>query len=235
MNEPSKATLARPELLPPQPSAPEPAKLGLAMIFASSMLAAALLVGAIDGVAHFTTGSSLWPAIASGDNVSDADKRMRQQAFAAMAPLPLSVVADADIPHAVDGMKLPAAGRAALMSALNPAARPAPPVARAPRLEPVRTRTTAATRLVWLTLWDTDVEDGDVVRIESGGYSRTVTLTKAPLTFAIPAPADGVVEVVGVNDGDGGGITVGLASGAATAVFPVMSPGQTLGLRVALN
>ncbi len=88
---------------------------------------------------------------------------------------------------------------------------------------------------MWITLWDTDVEDGDIVRIESQGYSRTVKLTKKGDTFAVPIPASGVIRITGISDGDGGGITVGLASGGAKAVFPIMSEGQMLGLRVKVN
>ena len=94
---------------------------------------------------------------------------------------------------------------------------------------------TRRVRLVWITLWDTDVEDGDVVRIDSQGYSRTIRLTKKGDTFAVPVPASGVIQVTGVSDGDGGGITVGLASGGVKAIFPVMSEGQVLGLQVRVN
>jgi len=87
-------------------------------------------------------------------------------------------------------------------------------------------------RLAWVTFWDTDAEDGDVVRIDSQGYSRTITLTKQPVTFAIPVPPSGVVNVTGIRDGEGGGITVGLASGQWKAEFPIMSEGQVLGLKV---
>jgi hypothetical protein len=79
------------------------------------------------------------------------------------------------------------------------------------------------------------VEDGDVVRIDSSGYSCTVTLTKQGSTFAIPFPASGQVRITGVRDGDGGGITVGLASGSAQAVLPIMSIGQVLTLSVRTN
>ena len=89
--------------------------------------------------------------------------------------------------------------------------------------------------LAWITLWDTDAEDGDVVRIDSGGYSRTITLSKQPVTIAVPVPHDSVISVTGIRDGEGGGITVGLASGASRAVFPIMSVGQTLGLRAQFN
>jgi hypothetical protein len=83
---------------------------------------------------------------------------------------------------------------------------------------------------VSITLWDTDVEDGDVVRVDSEGYSRTLVLTRRGTTIAVPLSANGAIRVTGINDGDGGGITVGLASGAAKVVFPIMSVGQTLQL-----
>jgi hypothetical protein len=90
-------------------------------------------------------------------------------------------------------------------------------------------------RLAWITLWDTDAEDGDAVRVDSQGYSRTVTLTKQPVTFAIPIPVSGNINITGIQDGEGGGITVGLASGESKTVFPIMSVGQVLGLRVKVN
>jgi hypothetical protein len=90
-------------------------------------------------------------------------------------------------------------------------------------------------RLVWVTLWDTDVEDGDIVRLDSQGYSRTVRLSKKGDTFAVPVPVDGVIKVTGISDGDGGGITVGVASGSERAIFPIMSEGQQLGLKVRTN
>jgi hypothetical protein len=127
-----------------------------------------------------------------------------------------------DAVAAIDAMQLaPDAKRSLLADLATPSPMPSKNAAPANRL-----------RLAWVTLWDTDVEDGDVVRIDSQGYSRTVVLKKLPTTFAVPVPADGVIHVTGIRDGDGGGITVGLASGASKAVFPVMSEGQVLGLRV---
>ncbi len=67
-----------------------------------------------------------------------------------------------------------------------------------------------------------------VIRIDSQGYSRTVALAKAPITLAIPVPTNGIVNITGVRDGEGGGVTVGLASGASKAVFPIMSVGQSV-------
>jgi hypothetical protein len=163
-----------------------------------------------------------------------------------MAPLQLSMVPDRDLLSTSDAMQLPPPQKLALQNALvqiAPATSPGLTANSAPsRYVRQASGAVLATansnhrlRLAWLTLWDTDVEDKDVVRIDSQGYSRTVTLTKEPLTFAIPVPADGVVKVTGIRDGDGGGITVGLASGASKAVFPVMSIGQVLGLRVRVD
>jgi hypothetical protein len=123
----------------------------------------------------------------------------------------------------------PVAGQAAVRRA------PVSAVAsRAPEALP-SSRSRASTQLAWVTLWDSDVEDGDAVRIESGGYARTVLLTKRGITFAIPVPPNGQIHLIGVQDGDGGGITVGLASGAAKVILPVMSVGQVLALNVKVN
>jgi hypothetical protein len=153
----------------------------------------------------------------AADHVSDPQSRRVQ--FAALGALELNAVAPADTEAALDTMPLPAASREALQRAL---ASPLPAAGSPP------------VRLAWVSLWDTNAEDGDVVRIESQGYARTVRLTKAPQRIAIPVPPSGVVNVVGVKDGEGGGITVGLASGGRQAIFPIMSEGQVLGLKVRL-
>lgn len=199
----------------------------------------ALLVGACVAIGggvytHLTTGADLWTATAPTEHLSDAELRQRQQSFAALDAMSLRLVPTPDVSAAVAGMRLTITERKALLAAAmpaeathaNPEQIPAPDVA-APHKDPLR--------LAWITLWDTDVQDGDVVRIDSQGYSRTITLTKGGATFAVPVPASGVITVTGIKDGDGGGITVGLASGAAKAVFPIMSTGQSLGLKVTID
>jgi hypothetical protein len=238
---------ATPDPLKPR-DARKAAKPSAGAIALRSGVAVALVTVAVVGVARLESGGVIWPPHQGGDDVSPADRQMRADAFAAMAPLPLALVSDRDLPRAIAGMGLsPARQRAMWNATAAPVAAsiaPSPTASAAPQpqappaspsRDPVaRTAQAAPARLqlAWLTLWDTDVEDGDVVRIDSAGYSRTVTLTKAPLTFAIPVPPTGVVTVTGIRDGDGGGITVGLASGGARAVFPIMSAGQVLGLRV---
>jgi hypothetical protein len=178
------------------------------------------------------TGAFPWVPQHQPDQVSDSAQLQRSQAFAALEPVRLQPVPESKLQDAVESMALPAEGRQALLQdvgapAVGPqAAASAPQAALAP---------SERVRLAWITLWDTDVQDGDIVRIDSRGYSKTVTLTKGGETFAVPVPADGIITVTGIKDGDGGGITVGLASGGVKAVFPVMSTGQSLALRVAID
>ncbi len=226
---------------------------GLAVL-AQSLLASLVLVGAVGSAQYFVSGGAPWFLHQSGDAVDPAEANARAAAFAALKPLPLALVPAAEIATAIDGMGLSTAQKAAMasqfqtaapgakapevpVSAATPDAKtpdiPAPTAA--PAAAPAPSQSTHPNRLAWITLWDTDAEDGDAVRIDSQGYSRMITLTKQPVTFAIPVPLDGVVKVTGIRDGEGGGITVGFASGASRAAFPIMSVGQTLGLNVRLD
>ncbi len=85
--------------------------------------------------------------------------------------------------------------------------------------------------LAWLTLWDHRDEDGDIVRVVSEGYARSVPILHVPVTLAVPVPASGVINIVGVHDGFGG-ITVGIKSGATPVLLPVLSVGQVVGVPV---
>lgn len=192
-------------------------------VFAKSSIATVLLACAV-AAGIYATSDGLFQ---QGDDVSPADTQARLEAFRALGALNLSEVAPGDTDRALRTMQLDPAALQSLKAQLQPDASPvSDPAAQAKRQR---------VRLVWITLWDTDVEDGDVVRIDSEGYSRTVRLTKKGDTFAVPVPADGVIKVTGVKDGDGGGITVGLASGEQRAIFPIMSEGQELGLKVRMN
>lgn len=87
-------------------------------------------------------------------------------------------------------------------------------------------------QLAWVTIWDTQVEDGDVVRFESSASIPVeVMALKTKTTLAIPYPSDGQIIVTGVKDG-GGGITVALESGRSSIDWPTMAPGDKLKLPV---
>ena len=208
----------------------------LSSLFKALTLSGLLLGTSAAGI-YFYSSSNISILPQHDTPLSQEQNAVILQAFNASPPMQLSLVPQKDITTAVQNMQLSPEAKqtlaadignatmAANVNATNPQA--AANSAAAPEEEHLK--------LAWITLWDTDVEDGDVVRIDSQGYSRTVVLKKAPLTIAVPIPASGVVKVTGITDGDGGGITVGLASGSSKAVFPIMSVGQVLGLKVKVN
>ena len=220
------------------------------LIVIGKSLAATAAVAAIGSFVLLASGYALWGSANHGDSVSQQEAAAREAAFAALPYLKLSLVSEGDVSSAVEQMGLAPNEKSALLSNLKAPTPAVADIAPAKAGEPVGQATAQAQatpqgqpapqvanplRLAWVTLWDTDAEDGDAVRIDSGAFSRTVTLSKQPLTIAIPVPPNSVVKVTGIRDGEGGGITVGFASGGARAVFPIMSVGQTLGLRVQVN
>jgi len=226
----------------PQPSRKPKRKLLLA-------LAAAIIVA---GSAWFIGGGNTGLFIKKGDVISSSERQARQDTFNAIKVFPLSEVRESEIDAALRSMNLSESERNALIANLNQG-KNQPPAASDVEVEQstlqkdhpqdvdrLLPQTAAkpsenAIKLAWLTLWDSDVEDGDVVRIDSQGYSRMVYLTKAPVTFAVPIPSSGIINVTGIRDGDGGGITAGIASGSSKVILPVMSVGQVLGLKVKGN
>lgn len=204
----------------------------VARTLSAVIVAAAIAVGGAVLVGGFAAGSWAWAQ--PSDSLPDSERQARQRAFDAIGSLRLAAIPAADIDQVIAEMHLPEPARQALTANVAPTQATAAP-ATAPAAAPTAAPQAAAQeaprlRLVSITLWDTDVEDGDVVRIDSEGFSRTIVLTKGGSTIAVPLPANGVVRITGINDGDGGGITVGLASGAAKVVFPIMSVGQALQL-----
>lgn len=148
---------------------------------------------------------------AGTDQVTDQERSRIEAEFNALSSvqLPAVAVAAADRDRALDSMKLPPAERAALATAVDQ----------------------QQVKLVWITLWDTNVQDGDQVKVTSDSLTIPVALLKANTTIAIPLPASGVVNLTGVHDG-GGGITVGVLSGGKPVNVPVMTPGQQIGIPV---
>jgi hypothetical protein len=209
-------------------------RLAPAGILIRAALAVALLGGGIGWYGHWTSSGGGWAIAPADDHVSAAETQRRQLAFEALGQTALRAVDPTQISAAVQGMGLTPEARRVLLDDLAYAAPQPAETSQAPALPQSRIEPRSPLRLAWVTLWDTDVEDGDVVRIDSEGYSRTVVLTKQGTNFAVPVPQNGVITITGIRDGDGGGVTVGLASGATKAVLPIMSAGQTLRLAVTL-
>lgn len=223
-----------------------------APVLAKTTLSTLLVIGSLAVFLFIKSGAAFWPQHKLGDAVEESQQQERVKAFAALGAIPLAIVSEAELTGAVDSMGLTPDARQALQANLTsggftprsvsddevPAAQKNTSIMQQEKVSQSSLASHAALKkhgplqLAWITLWDTDAEDGDAIRIESEGYSRLVVLTKEPVTFAIPVPLSGVVNIHGVKDGEGGGITVGLASGASKAIFPIMSVGQVLGLKV---
>ena len=230
--------------------------LAIKSLLTTLILVAVVVIGmGLSGILDFSFLSR------QSDNLSEAQRQERLNAFNALGTVHLLAIPEKDIPKAIESMQLSTAAKQGLQADLvripsstsdatdpktetpSPSTtfqtvpNPSMKTATAPSPNPVMEVAPAKDdriRLAWITVWDTDVEDGDVVRIDSQGYSLTIVLKKQPITFAVPVPTSGVINVIGIRDGDGGGITVGLASGASKAVFPIMSVGQILGLKVTM-
>jgi hypothetical protein len=84
-------------------------------------------------------------------------------------------------------------------------------------------------QLAWIILRDFADEDGDVAEISTGGLTRTVTLTTAPQTVAVPLVPGDFLRVKGINEGAGGGVTVAVIAGGAEVKLP-LQVGQTVSL-----
>lgn len=218
---------------------------------AKSALATSVLIGLCVGFAFVVSASSFWVWHQPSDSLTNSQQQERASSFAALVALPLTLVTTTEVPSAIEGMHLSPSAKQSLLFDLAqlPQSASGPDAGEttqtkamynqseinSPSPHKVSPSKISSLRLAWITLWDTDAEDGDAVRIDSHGYSRTVVLTKQPITFAIPVPITGNVNITGIRDGEGGGITVGLASGTSKVVFPIMSVGQVLGLKVKVN
>ncbi len=88
--------------------------------------------------------------------------------------------------------------------------------------------------MAWIGLFDSDAEDGDIVRIEGGGLSQTVPLRHVPQRIAFVVPASLQFQLTGVDQGTGGGVTVGIVAGERTLKLPPLQVGQTMAIPVTI-
>lgn len=204
----------------------------------SIVLALALFVATGLAVERIGGLVGLFPG-SEADQVSEKQVRDRQQAYVRTLPIQLKRVLPDEMASAVASMELPPDEQKSLLAELQQkhAAKDAvnaviDPLKATPN--PAAKQEGKSVLLAWMTLWDTDAVDNDIVRINSSGYSRTVTLTKQPITFAVPVPDNGIINITGIHDG-GGGITVGAISGATPVALPIMSEGQVIGIPMVIR
>ena len=138
----------------------------------------------------------------SNDGLSASDAAARTAAFPSAIALPL--VTDAELDDAIDTMALPPQQKVTLKRDVE----------------------NGNVRLAWLSIWDDQAEDGDVVRVTSGGFSAVVGLYHAPARIGVPVGSGGLT-ITGVQDGNGG-ITAGIHADGGPVLTPVLRPGQSL-------
>jgi hypothetical protein len=143
------------------------------------------------------------------DDIAANEVAQRREALRLEQPIKLAAIpATAD---ALDGIALPPEQRAALQAAVADK-----------RL-----------RLAWLSLYDSDAVDGDRVTVQSLGLSHTLTLGRAPVAVPVAIPDDGQVVLKGVDQGLGGGVTVGIIANGHPLKLPPLAVGEVLSLHVA--
>lgn len=180
---------------------------GLAMVLASLVV-----IGGLGfGMTHF------W-GDAPEDSISDARRQELTQNFLKTSSVQLERVLDADIDKALASMNLKPEQARILKQELEKHA-----------TQPVD----QTTQLAWLDIWDFASQDGDVVHISAAGYEMDVPMMNAQSRVAVPVDASKAVLVTGVVDG-GGGITLGLKTGTGELLLPVLAPGESLTVPVAL-
>lgn len=83
-------------------------------------------------------------------------------------------------------------------------------------------------RIGTITLWDTVDEDGDQVRVESGGYVQDVPLKHTPRVLVVPFGPGDSVKITAIVDGGGGGLTLGVSTLLGPTLLPRLLPGETV-------
>lgn len=83
-------------------------------------------------------------------------------------------------------------------------------------------------RIGGLTVWDTMDQDGDRIRITASGFSQDVVIEHVPKRFFIPYLPGSDVQVLALQDGGGGGVTLGVTTSLSPMSLPHIAPGQII-------
>jgi hypothetical protein len=168
-----------------------------------AVLGAAAVGLAALGINHLATGLP--------DDVAPDEIERRRHALAAALPIRLRPIAGQEL--------------AAILAAL--------PMSPEQRLTLANAIAARSLRMAQLEVFDSDAEDGDVVKIESIGLVHTVRLTKRPVAVPVFIPSDGRLHITGVDQGLGGGVTLGVMSNGEPIKLPPLAVGESIVLRVA--
>ena len=147
-------------------------------------------------------------AATEADDVSADEAARRRTILAQALPLRLRVIPPTDYLQALEATRLPTDQRHQVVSALK--ARPL--------------------RLAWLPVFDSDAEDGDIVTIRTLGLLQTVRLAKRIVAVPVLLGPDARIRVTGVDQGMGGGVTLGLVSNGVPLKLPPLAVGETISL-----
>jgi hypothetical protein len=151
------------------------------------------------------------------DNVSGRERAERLRLFRLIRQIELQPVDTREYDRAFELMNLTPVEREELTKELGAAKAEGAPAKR---------------QLLWITLWDSDAEDGDVVSLQSGSYRAPFTLKNKPQQFPVLLAPDGILHFVGAGDGDGRGVTVGALSGRTAISLPVLAVDERVWVRV---
>jgi hypothetical protein len=85
--------------------------------------------------------------------------------------------------------------------------------------------------LGWVAIVDTMDPDGDTVRISGLGFNQDVVAGSSPQVLAVPYRRGGDIEVTGMRDGAGGGITVAVMTAQGPFPLKFLGLGETIRIK----
>jgi hypothetical protein len=83
-----------------------------------------------------------------------------------------------------------------------------------------------------VTVWDTVDEDGDRIKISSAGFTQKLVIKHAPARFFVPYLPGTSVHIEALQDGAGGGVTLGVTTSMGNVPLPHLAPGQVVEIAI---